>query len=101
MQEARVERTSSVVVVNEDDSVWVCWWHRRRVELTHAGRARALSLLLQATAGTAGLQHSCSPGFVSARGAVNVCCVPYALFQQEVVRERATSFVTVAALNRK
>lgn len=42
-----------------------------------------------------------SPGLFSAWEAGNVCCVPYAVFQREVVHGRATSFVTVVALNRK
>lgn len=42
-----------------------------------------------------------SPGFFSAWEAGDVCCVPYAVFQQEVVHERATSLVTVVALNRE
>lgn len=42
-----------------------------------------------------------NPGFFCAWEADNVCCVPYAVFQQEVVHERATSFVTVVALNRE
>lgn len=53
-----------------------------------------------------GTQHcSCccwpSAGLFSAWEAGHVCCVPYPGFQQEVVRERAASFVTVVALNRK
>lgn len=42
-----------------------------------------------------------SPGLFSAWEAGDVCCVPYAVFRREVVHGRATSFVTVVALNRK
>lgn len=34
-------------------------------------------------------------------GSINIFCVPYAFFQQEIVHESATSFVTVVAVNRK
>lgn len=81
--------------------LWVCWCHHRWVELTHAGGTQTLSLLLQAATGTSRPPCSHSPGFVSAQEAASVRCIPYAIFQQEVVRESTASFVTVVALNRK
>lgn len=79
--------------------LWVCWCHHRRVELTHACGVQALSLLLQAAMARPPCLYS--PSFVSAQEAANVHCIIYAIFQQEVVHERAASFVTVVALNRK
>lgn len=65
--------------------------------------SRSWSALGLATGLSTGCPCSCShsPGLSSTRGAGNVCSVPYTVFQQEVVCERATSFVTVVALNRK
>lgn len=45
--------------------------------------------------------HWSSAGFIPAREADSICCIPYALSQREVVRESAASLVTVVALNRE
>ena len=82
---------------------WMAWYGFAGATTGRLSRpgAWALSPPLPAATGMAGPWCSYSPGFVSAQEAANVCCVPYAVFQQEFVQERATSSVTVVALNRK